>query len=274
MPEYSFNGQSFNFQYPAVMGILNLTPDSFSDGGKFVDSQKAIEQAYEMYDQGAQIIDIGGESTRPGSEPVSEKEELSRVLPILEKLPKDLFALSLDTTKPIIAEAGLQAGAHIINDISGGCPKLFNLAQKFHTGYVIMHSQGLPKTMQDSPTYQDVIEEVRLFFHEKKNELLKKNLPRIWIDPGIGFGKLLTHNLAIMRNLKKFENDTWGLLLGSSRKSWIDKLCDAANPAHRLGGSIASALSAVKQGVEIVRVHDVRETTQAIKVAKELALFE
>ncbi len=274
MPEYSFNGFSFRIKYPAVMGILNLTPDSFSDGGKYLILEKAIEQSLNMYDSGAQIIDIGGESTRPGSEPVSEQEELSRILPILEKLPKDVFLISLDTTKTAVAEAGLQAGVHIINDVSGGNPALLDLAEKYNAGYVIMHSQGIPKTMQNSPSYHNVCDEIRDFFDQKKEDLLKRNLQRVWVDPGIGFGKSLQHNLEIMKNLHRFQSESWGVLLGASRKSWIDHLCDAPCPDERLGGSIISALSSIRQGAEIIRVHDVLETCQAIKVAKELALFE
>ena len=155
MPSYIFNGFETKIQYPAVMGILNLTPDSFSDGGKFIEPERAVEQAFKMHSEGAQIIDIGAESTRPGSEPVSEQEELIRILPVLEKLPKDQFLISLDTTKPNVAQAGLQAGVHVINDVSGGQTELFELAKKYHAGYVLMHCMGTPKNMQDSPKYND-----------------------------------------------------------------------------------------------------------------------
>ena len=274
MPEYLFNGKSVELKYPAVMGILNLTPDSFSDGGLFIDPKIAVEQANSMIQQGAQIIDLGGESTRPGSEPVSEQEELDRVLPVLEKLPKDEFLISLDTTKPLVAQAGLEAGAHIINDVSGGNSELLDLAEKHQAGFVMMHAKGSPKTMQVAPKYENVIQEIRDFFDQKKNDLIDRNLPRLWIDPGIGFGKSLEHNLELMRNLSSFKDDAWGLLLGSSRKSWIDQLCNAPSPSDRMGGSIASALCSLAHGIEIIRAHDVLETTQAISVAKELALFK
>jgi dihydropteroate synthase len=274
MPEYLFNGQRFELKYPAVMGILNLTPDSFSDAGLFTDPDIAIKEAISMHQKGAQIIDLGGESTRPGSEPVSEQEELDRIVPVLEKLPKDQFLISLDTTKPIVAQAGLEAGAHIINDVSGGNPELLNLAEKHQAGFVLMHTKGSPKTMQLAPTYENVVDEVRSFFDDQKDNLIKKNLPRLWVDPGIGFGKSLEHNLELMRNLSSFKDDTWGLLLGSSRKSWIDQLCNAPTPSDRLGGSIASALASLSHGIEIIRAHDVQETTQALSVAKELALFK
>lgn len=274
MPDYQFNGQNFDLKYPAIMGILNLTPDSFSDGGKFLEPEIAVNQALEMIQQGAQIIDIGGESTRPGSDPVSEEEELSRILPVLEKLPKDQFIISLDTTKPGVAKIGLEYGAHIINDVSGGNTQLLDLAQAYGAGFVLMHAKGSPKTMQEAPSYQNIIEEILSFFNQKKEDLSERKFPRIWIDPGIGFGKSLEHNITLMRNLREFKDDAWGILLGSSRKSWIDHLCNVPKTENRLGGSVASALAAIPQGVEIIRVHDVQETIQAISVAKELALFE
>ena len=274
MPQYEFNDQTFELRFPAVMGILNLTPDSFSDGGSFIDPDLALEHAFAMVEDGAQIIDIGGESTRPGSDPVSEQEELSRVLPVIEKLPVDQFIISVDTTKTAVAQAALQAGAHVINDVSGGNPELLDLAQRYQAGFVLMHAQGSPKNMQDKPAYDDVVGEVRAFFDEKRKDLIKRDLPRIWIDPGIGFGKSLEHNLDLMRNFSVFQDDAWGLFLGSSRKSWIDGLCAAPDPSDRLGGSIASAVWALPHGIEIVRAHDVRETVQALRVAKELALSQ
>ena len=271
MPDYHFNGQSLSLEYPAVMGILNLTPDSFSDGGNYMDPNLAVEKALQMMNEGAQIIDLGGESTRPGSDPVSEKEEIRRVIPILEKLPLDQFLISIDTTKEEVARLSLELGAHIINDVSGGNEKLLNLAQKHKSGFILMHAQGNPKNMQDQPSYMNPFSEIRSFFENKKEQLQSLNLPRVWIDPGIGFGKTLSHNLELMRNLDGFTDDAWGVLLGSSRKSWIDHLCGAPDPAKRMGGSIASALDAVSKGAEIIRVHDVMETAQALQVAKELA---
>ena len=274
MPRYEFNGQAFELRYPAVMGILNLTPDSFSDGGSFIEPDLALEHALAMVQHGAQIIDIGGESTRPGSEPVSEQDELARVLPVLDKLPVDQFIISIDTTKTAVAQAALQAGAHVINDITGGNPELLDLAQRYQAGFVLMHAQGSPKNMQDKPTYDDVVEEVRAFFDEKRKDLIERELPRIWIDPGIGFGKSLEHNLDLMRGLSAIKDEAWGILLGSSRKSWIDALCGAPDPSERLGGSIASAVYSLTHGAEIIRAHDVRETVQALRVAKELALSQ
>lgn len=274
MPDYQLNGQSVSLHFPAVMGILNLTPDSFSDGGQFLSPESAVTHARHMVEQGAQIIDLGGESTRPGSKPVSEQDELARVTPVIESLVKEDFVISLDTTKPAVAIAGLQAGVSILNDVSGGNQDMLKHAARFQAGYVLMHTQGAPQTMQDSPKYDDVVEEVRAFFDAKAEDLQALELPRLWIDPGIGFGKTLEHNLALMRELDELVDPRWGILLGSSRKSWIDHLCNAPDPLDRLGGSLCSALAGVARGAEIIRAHDVRETVQALEVAKGLALID
>jgi dihydropteroate synthase len=274
VPDYQLNGQSVSLHFPAVMGILNLTPDSFSDGGQFLSPEDAVAHARHMVEQGAQIIDLGGESTRPGSKPVSEQDELARVLPVIESLVKEDFVISLDTTKPAVAIAGLQAGVSILNDVSGGNQDMLEHAARFQAGYVLMHTQGSPQTMQDSPKYDDVVEEVRAFFDAKAEDLQALELPRLWIDPGIGFGKTLEHNLALMRELDELVDPRWGILLGSSRKSWIDHLCNAPDPLDRLGGSLCSALAGVARGAEIIRAHDVRETVQALEVAKGLALID
>jgi len=274
VPDYQLNGQSVSLHFPAVMGIVNLTPDSFSDGGQFLSPEDAVTHARQMVEQGAQIIDLGGESTRPGSEPVSEQDELTRVLPVIESLLKEDFVISLDTTKPAVALAGLQAGISILNDVSGGNQEMLEHASRFQAGYVVMHTQGSPQTMQDSPKYDDVVDEVRAFFDAKAEDLQALELPRLWIDPGIGFGKTLEHNLALMRELDELIDPRWGILLGSSRKSWIDHLCNAPDPLDRLGGSLCSALAGVARGAEIIRAHDVRETVQALEVAKGLALID
>ena len=175
MPEQVFNGQAFSLRYPAVMGILNVTPDSFSNGGLHLDVSQAVDRVGQMIEEGARFIDVGGESTRPRSEPVSVEEELRRVLPVVEALPKDEFVLSVDTTKPEVAQAVLEAGAHLINDVSGGTdPTLVDLAECHQAGYVLMHAQGSPKTMQEAPAYDDVVAEVRAFFDERATALASK----------------------------------------------------------------------------------------------------
>ena len=236
-----------------------------------MDPSAAVGKAMEMAEQGAQIIDLGGESTRPGSDFISEEEEIRRVLPVLDKLPTNQFIISIDTTKTKVAQLALEAGAHLINDVSGGSTELLKTAHAYNAGFILMHSKGIPKSMQDQPSYMNPVTEIREFFDQKKEQIKELGLPRLWVDPGIGFGKTLTHNLEIMRNIHAFLDETWGVLLGSSRKSWIDHLCDAPDPVKRMGGSIASAIDAVAKGVEIIRVHDVSESVQAIQVAKELA---
>ncbi len=269
MPEYHFNGNRFEMRQPMVMGILNATPDSFSDGGLHLDPERALDRAREMIAQGADVIDLGGESTRPGSKPVAVEEELSRVMPILRSLPKDEFVISVDSRNRKTQQAAVEEGVHLVNDVSGGDEKLFDLAEKRQVGLILMHTQGDPCTMQDAPVYENVLSEVRSFFDAKREAILGRDLPRVWIDPGIGFGKTLEHNLDLMRNLDRLADSAWGILLGASRKSWIDKLCGAPVD-QRLGGSLAAAVHAVARGAEIIRAHDVRETVQAIKVAQEL----
>ena len=222
-----------------------------------------------MVEQGAGIIDLGGESTRPGSEPVSVEEELGRVMPILRRLPKDEFVISIDSRNRETQRVAIEEGTHLVNDVSGGNGELFDLAEKRQVGLVLMHAQGDPRSMQDAPVYEDVLAEVRAFFDAKREAILRRNLPRVWIDPGIGFGKTLEHNLDLLRNLDRFADSAWGVLLGASRKSWIDKLCGAPVD-QRLGGSLAAAVHAVSMGAEIIRAHDVRETVQAIEVGLEL----
>jgi dihydropteroate synthase len=272
MTEHLFNGKAFRLRYPAVMGILNVTPDSFSDGGLHLEVGEAVDRVGQMLEEGAQFIDVGGESTRPGSDTVSADEELRRILPVIEALPSDECVVSVDTTKPEVAQAALEAGAHVVNDVSGGTdPVLLDLAVRHEAGYVLMHAQGSPKTMQDAPAYDNVVSEVLAFFDEQAKRLAERNLPKVWMDPGIGFGKTLEHNLALMQNLSAFRDDRWDILLGASRKLWIDKLCGAPNHKHRLGGSLAAAMEAARQGADIIRAHDVRETVQALEVMEQLS---
>ncbi|HUJ72654.1 MAG TPA: dihydropteroate synthase [Verrucomicrobiae bacterium] len=264
-----------------IMGVLNVTPDSFSDGGKFLSIDLAVEHAREMARAGADIIDVGGESTRPGAAPVSAEEEVRRVLPVIERL-RDLV-VSVDTTKASVAERALEAGARIINDISAlrFDPLMVEVACNAGAGVVLMHMQGTPQTMQQDPQYDDVVAEVRSFLAERivfaESHGLKKS--QIAVDPGIGFGKTVAHNLQILARLDEFSSLGCPLLVGTSRKSFIGKLLAArkAGPGHeplrdktdgRLWGTAATVAWAVAQGAGIMRVHDVAEMTDVIRMVE------
>ncbi len=252
------------------MGIVNATPDSFSDGGKYLDSSRAIEHILLMKEQGATIIDIGGESTRPGSEPVSELEELNRVMPVLEKAISTCPTLlySIDTTKPEVARQALQVGANIINDVSGlqKDERLGEIAAEFEASYVIMHSQGEPKTMQENPSYNDVVGEVSAFF-ERQIDLAKRiGVQNIILDPGIGFGKTLEQNLKLLAHLDKFTKFGFPLLVGASRKSMIGKILNEPAPENRITGTVAVHYDALTKGARILRVHDVKQASDSIRI--------
>jgi dihydropteroate synthase len=253
-----------------IMGILNATPDSFSDGGVFNSVDKAMVHIDEMVGNGAQIIDIGGESTRPGSDFVTIEEERQRVIPILEKLPKDKFLISIDSNKIEIQKEALEKGAHIINDVMGGSEELFALAEEFQCGLVLMHTSSVPKDMQNHTNYKDVIGDINDYFNSRFKCLNKYKIPKVWMDPGIGFGKTLDQNLDLMKNMNRFKNENWGLLLGTSRKSWIPKLLGEVPVENRLAASLVSVIAGWKQGVDIFRVHDVLETKQALDTASVL----
>ena len=266
------NKNYFSLQAPQIMGICNVTIDSFSDGGKSFKTQDAIKNINLMNKQGATIIDIGAESTRPGSEPISYQQEIKKLAPILKKIPKDKFVISVDTNKIETQEFALQQGAHIINDVFGGSEDLFFLSKKYNNGLVLMHTPAPPKTMQSMTyIYTNVVEDIKKIF-KIKTKLLKKykiSSNKVWFDPGIGFGKNLKQNLSLLKNIKKLKVEKYGLLLGSSRKSWISSV-DKSKANERLGGSLASVLYCLEQGVDIFRVHDVKETFQAIKIYKEI----
>ena len=218
------------------MGILNLTPDSFSDGGNYMDPNLAVEKALQMVNEGAQIIDLGGESTRPGSDPVSEKEEINRVIPIIEKLPLDKFVISIDTTKAEVAKLALELGVHIINDVSGGNEKLLNLAQKHKSGFILMHAQGRPKDNAESTIlHESSFVKSVLFLTIKKSYYSLSIFPRVWIDPGIGFGKTLSHNLELMKNLDSFKDQTWGVMLDPPENHGLITL-RSTRPDQKNGG--------------------------------------
>lgn len=259
---------------PKIMGILNTTPDSFSDGGKYVSVERAVERIAVMVGEGADIIDIGGESTRPGADQVSEQEEMDRVLPLMERaiqnFPDTLF--SVDTTKYRVAKKSLEYGVHIVNDVSGlqKEPEFAALCAQFHAGYVLMHSLGDPKTMQQNPEYSDVVEDICSFFELNIKELEKAGVPSVIIDPGIGFGKTVTHNLQIVKELQKFTTLGKPVLLGASRKSVIGKLLNDRPPEKRVAGTVAMHYHGLLHGAKILRVHDVQEASDSVQIFNNL----
>lgn len=268
--QLNLRGKELDLSTPRVMGILNVTPDSFSDGGEFDTVDKALGQIGLMVGQGADIIDVGGESTRPGSEPVTEEEELERVLPVLERavgeFSETLF--SIDTTKHRVASEALDLGVHIVNDVSGlqKEPLLADLCARHGAGYILMHSQGNPKTMQDEPRYEDVVSDIRRFFIRQLEIAKEKGVTEIILDPGIGFGKTLEHNLKILARLRDFQELGYPIMVGASRKSMIGQLLDGRPVEERLTGTIAIHYDALNQGATLLRVHDVKEAVDSVKV--------
>ncbi|MDH3981700.1 MAG: dihydropteroate synthase [Kiritimatiellaceae bacterium] len=262
-----------------VMGILNVTPDSFSDGGDFSDPGKAIEHALEMIEHGANIIDIGGESTRPGADSVSEVEEIKRTVPIIEKIREQSdIPISIDTMKAEVAFQALEAGANIINDVSAfeSDPGMVKIAAQTGAGVVLMHKQGIPQTMQDDPTYENVVEEVCDYLKTRMDFAAMNGVSRnaICIDPGIGFGKTLEHNLALMRGLPKLTACGCPILIGASRKSFIGAITGRATPTERLAGSLGVAGWSIALGTHILRVHDVIDTCDVCRIVDILSSGE
>lgn len=255
---------------PFVMGVLNVTTDSFSDGGKWIDQEAAVKRALEMLKNGADVIDIGGESTRPGADPVPEAEELRRVVPVIKALREETAAkISIDTFKPAVARAAVEAGADIWNDVMAlRYEGAVETAAELGVPVILMHMSGTPRNMQKNPQYEDVVSEVCDFLTERADIAMAKGVPAdcIWLDPGIGFGKSLDHNLALMHDLDEVIGLGYPVLFGASRKRFIAALDDGADETERLGGSLAAALRAAQAGVAMVRVHDVRMTVQALKV--------
>lgn len=259
---------------PLIMAVLNITPDSFSDGGRFFNSDQAVEQALRMEAEGADLIDIGGESTRPGAVPVSVEEELRRVVPVVERLAKRLaIPISVDTTKSEVAQRAMEAGASIINDVSGFTrdPKMLAVAASGRSGLVIMHAKGTPQTMQRHPRYRDLIGEIRRFLSERIDAAVARRIPRnrIAADPGIGFGKTANHNLKILHRLGDFADLGVPLLVGPSRKSFIGRILDLP-PSERMEGTAAAAAIAVFQGARIIRVHDIKPLVRVVRVAEAI----
>jgi dihydropteroate synthase len=257
-----------------VMGILNVTPDSFSNGGIYGKPEAAVEWALRMVEQGAGMLDVGGESTRPGATPVSEGEELRRVLPVLEQLRgKVAVPISIDTMKPAVARAALTAGASIVNDVGANRTDaaMWKLVAETGAGYVCLHMQGTPQTMQVNPKYHDVVAEVKAFFEERRQRLEQAGVSadQIIFDPGIGFGKRIEHNLALLKGLRDFAALDRPLLLGVSRKSFLGKV-SGDGPDQRLAPGLACACMAVGAGVQLIRTHDVAETLQAVRMTEAI----
>jgi dihydropteroate synthase len=252
---------------PLVMGVLNVTPDSFSDGGRWTDPEAAVARGLELVAEGADVVDVGGESTRPGADPVPEGEEIRRVVDVIAGLAPHV-RVSVDTRKSAVAEAAADAGATLVNDVSAS---LWPVARACGTGWVAMHMRGEPQTMQASPRYDDVVGEVRGFLVERARAAREAGVEEVWIDPGIGFGKTLDHNLALLRHLGVLVRTGIPVLVGSSRKSFLGKLTGDAPVDDRLEGSVAAAVWALSQGVAMVRVHDVAETVEAVRLVAEVA---
>ncbi|HWC11659.1 MAG TPA: dihydropteroate synthase [Acidimicrobiales bacterium] len=250
-----------------VMGVLNVTPDSFSDGGLWFDTDAAVAHGLDLVADGAAVVDVGGESTRPGAEPVDEAEERRRVVPVVEALAP-YVRVSVDTRKAAVAEAAVEAGATLVNDVSA---TLWPVAAYAGVGWVAMHMRGEPATMQQDPVYDDVCGEVRTYLVERATEAREGGVEEVWVDPGIGFGKTVTHNLVLLRELRHLVTAGFPVLVGTSRKSFLGRLtggADSPDPVDdRLEGSLATAAWAIRQGASMVRAHDVRPTVQLAALA-------
>ena len=273
-PALQLSERTIRLDQPQVMGIVNATPDSFSDGGQFADAGGAAEAGADMAAQGAAIVDVGGESTRPGARVIWEGDEIERVVPVIRQLVAGGVAVSADTRKADVMTAALEAGARMINDVSALTfdQRSAEVVAASGVPVVLMHHQGDPQTMQDDPRYDDVLVEVYLWLEERIGAAVEAGIARnkILIDPGFGFGKKVAHNLELMNGLALFHSLGCPLVVGASRKRTIGALSGEAPADKRLGGSIAFALKAVEQGVQIVRVHDVFETVQALRVWRGL----
>ncbi len=263
-------GITIDLATPVVMGILNVTPDSFSDGGKFASVDVAVARAREMIAEGAAIIDVGGESTRPGAAPVDGATEIDRIVPVISTLAREIHApISVDTRKPEVMRAAIEAGAHLINDVNAlRAPGAMDTVRTLDVPVCLMHMRGEPGTMQAEPTYREVVTEVLDFLRERVDACVAAGIARerMVIDPGFGFGKTVKHNLALLRDLQRFGELGLPLLVGLSRKSSIGKLLDGAPVDERLHGSIALTALAIERGASIIRTHDVRATLDAVKV--------
>lgn len=255
----------------ALMGIVNVTPDSFSDGGHLLAIDDAVETGLRLAAEGALVVDVGGESTKPGAEPVDSREERRRVVPVIEALAAEGVLVSVDTRKPDVAAAALEAGARIVNDVGGlRDPAMVALCAAAGAPAIIMHMQGEPATMQRAPRYADVVAEVHAFLEAATDRALAAGVPDVLIDPGIGFGKTVAHNLALLAATARLAA-TRSVLVGASRKGFIDKIATVPRPTDRLGGSIAVHLHAARSGAALLRVHDVEQHRQALRLEAALA---
>ena len=271
--EYIIGGRRFVFDTPYIMGILNVTDDSFSDGGKYYSTENAVKHALEMIDDGADFIDIGGESTRPGAETISADEEIKRIIPVIENILKGKpdTIISADTTKSSVAEAALQNGAKIINDISAFNfdPKIVDIVEKYDATYVLMHMKGNPKDMQKAPYYDDVIKEIYNFLYNKLKILDDAGISKIFIDPGIGFGKRVEDNFEILKRLEDFKSLGYPILIGTSRKSFIGKTLNLEVDNRDTATSVVESV-AIKNGARVIRTHNVKNGVQVCKLLKQL----
>ena len=257
---------------PVLMGVLNVTPDSFSDGGEFFRAEPAVSHAEKMFDEGAQVIDVGGESTRPGSEPVSPEEELRRVLPVIQGIlsARPDSIVSIDTYRSSIAEAALDAGARAVNDVTAlGDPRMAGLMAERGCPIILMHMLGEPKSMQQDPRYEDVVREVRDFLAERAERAIRAGVEpeNIILDPGIGFGKTMEHNLKLLKRLDSLVELGFPVLVGVSRKSFLGKITGSEDPKNRLFSTMAANVLAYERGANLFRVHDVRANKEALAVA-------
>ena len=266
---------SLSLDSPLVMGIVNITPDSFYDGGKYISQQAAIERSEQLINEGADIIDLGAASTRPGAEDVTPEEELKRLLPVLEHLVKhhSKIPISIDTFHSLVAKETIERGASLINDISGGSmdAEMYKTVGGFKVPYILMHIQGTPKTMQMEPHYTDVVEEVYDYFLQRISQLKIAGVEQIILDPGFGFGKTVEHNYTLLRHLDRFKSLGFPIMAGLSRKSMINKVLKT-KPENALTGTISLNTLALLQGASILRVHDVKETKQVIQLVDKVKI--
>jgi dihydropteroate synthase len=247
------------------MGVLNVTPDSFSDGGRYLDPDAAVAHGRQMVAEGADVVDVGGESTRPGAEPVPEDEERRRVVPVVAALAPSV-RVSVDTRHASVAEAAVEAGATLVNDVSAS---LAHVAAAAGVGWVAMHMRGEPRTMQQDPVYGDVVGEVRAFLLERAAAAVEAGVPEVWVDPGIGFGKTVEHNLLLLRRLDELVAGGYPVVVGTSRKSFLGRLTGGAPVEDRVEASVATAVWSIERGARMVRVHDVAATVAAVRIATE-----